>query len=69
MTGFLIYSLFINFEMHSSMNLLEYPLDKSISFYLTDILQFQSETLTYQKLSKSSDVITYKPVQICVLIV
>ena len=55
--------------MHSSMNLLEYPLDKSISFYLTDILQFQSETLTYQKLSKSSDVITYKPVQICVLIV
>ena len=29
--GFLIYSLFINLEMHLSMNLLEYPLDKSIS--------------------------------------
>ena len=31
MTGFLIYNLFINFEMHLSMNLLEYPSDKSIS--------------------------------------
>ena len=31
MTGFLIYNLFINFEMHLSMKLLEYPLDKSIS--------------------------------------
>ena len=31
MTGFLIYNLFINFEMHLSMNLFEYPLDKSIS--------------------------------------
>ena len=31
MTGFLIYSLFINLEMHLSMNLSEYPLDKSIS--------------------------------------
>ena len=31
MTRFLIYKLFINFEMHLSMNLLKYPLDKSIS--------------------------------------
>ena len=31
MTGFLIYNLFISFEMHLSMNLLEYSLDKSIS--------------------------------------
>ena len=30
MTGFLISNLFINFEMHLSINLLEYPLDKSI---------------------------------------
>ena len=31
MTDFLIYNLFIDFEMHLSMNLMEYPLDKSIS--------------------------------------
>ena len=30
MTGFLRYNLFINFKMHLSMTLLEYPLDKSI---------------------------------------
>ena len=30
MTGFLIYSLFISLEMHLSINLLEYPLNKSI---------------------------------------
>ena len=29
MTDFVIYNLFINFEMHLSMNLLEYPLNKS----------------------------------------
>ena len=32
MTGFLICNLFINFEMYSSMNSLEYPLDKTILF-------------------------------------
>ena len=31
MTGVLIYNLFINFEMDLTMNLLQYPLDKSIS--------------------------------------
>ena len=31
MTHFLIYNLFINFDMHLSMILLEYPLDKSTS--------------------------------------
>ena len=31
MIGFLIYNLFINFEVHLSTNLLEHPLDKSIS--------------------------------------
>ena len=31
MTGFLIYNSFMNFEMHLSMNLLEYSSDKSIS--------------------------------------
>ena len=49
--------------MHLSINLLEYPLDKSISLSF----QFQSETWIYQRLRKSNDVITYKPGQICVL--
>ena len=31
MTGFWLYNLYINFEMHLSINLLEYPLNKSIS--------------------------------------
>ena len=42
MTGFLIYNLFTNFEMHLSMNLLEYLLDKTISL---SFFQFQSESL------------------------
>ena len=30
MTAFLAYNLFVNFEMHLSMDLLEYPLDKAL---------------------------------------
>ena len=41
MTGFLIYSLFINFEMHLSMNLLEYPLEKSISLKVVAAIFYQ----------------------------
>ena len=40
MTSFLVYNVFINLEMHLSMNVLEYPLHNSISL----VFQFQSET-------------------------
>ena len=51
--------------MHLSINLLEYPLDKSISLSF----QFQSKTWIYQRLRKNNDVRAYKPGQICVQMV
>ena len=64
MTGFLIYSSFKNFERNLSLNLLA-KVGKSI-FLSFSVSKWNFEN-KFQ--SKSNDVITYKPVQICVLIV